>query len=363
MRISKMDLSNETLKYKADFGRVKEMWKHYWAKEVLKRPLVLGSIQKNDIPPFYRYYDAVHDHEKYLENIDAVLENTEYLGELLPFFPPDLGPDQFAAFLGAELKFSEASKTTNWVEPVIDNWETALPLKLNSENPTWKNILALAGKMAEHAKGKYLVGVCDLHSNADTLSALRSPQNLCMDFYDCPELIEKAMQDVRRLYQPVYNALYEAGGLNHKTGSIGWIPFWAEGRFASIQCDFMCMISPEICRKYVIPALEEEAAFLDHCVLHFDGPGALPHLDDVLSIKKIDALQWVSGDGQAPMHEWTDVLLKVQKAGKGLQIYGVNLEIIKTLSRILSPEGVVYCVNVKSREEFCGITDWLEKNI
>lgn len=87
------------------------------------------------------------------------------------------------------------------------------------------------------------------------------------------------------------------------------------------------MVSPEICREYIIPALEEEASFLDHCVLHLDGPDALPHLDDVLAIKGIDVLQWVPGAGQPPVWKWTDVLLKAQKAGKGLQIYDVNLDI------------------------------------
>jgi hypothetical protein len=79
------------------------------------------------------------------------------------------------------------------------------------------------------------------------------------------------------------------------------------------------MVSPEISRKYIIPALEEEAAFLDHCVYHLDGPGTMPHLDDILAVKDIDVIQWVSGAGQPPMHTWLDVLTRCQKAGKGLQ--------------------------------------------
>ncbi|MDD3176021.1 MAG: trimethylamine corrinoid protein 2, partial [Candidatus Nanoarchaeia archaeon] len=102
--------------------------------------------------------------------------------------------------------------------------------------------------------------------------------------------------------------------------------------------------------------------FLDHCVFHLDGPGALRHLDDILAIKDIDVLQWVPGAGQPPVYEWLDVLKKAQKAGKGLQIYGVNLDIIKRISRELSPEGIVYCLDAKSRKEVEETTDWLEKN-
>ena len=357
-------MDNMELKYKADFERAKEMWRHYWAGELLKRPLVVAPVTKKAPKrKYYRYHASVNkDFKTMFEHIENTLENTEYIGEAIPYFSPDLGPDQFAAFLGAELKFSEASKETNWVEAIVEDWSKVLPLRLDEKNHSWQTILEVARRLSEHAKGKYLVGVCDFHSNADTLSALRNPQFLCTDFYDCPELVEKAMLDVRKLYQSVYEKLYQASGMNAETGSIGWLPLWSEGKFACVQCDFMCMVSPEICRKYIIPALEEEAAFLDHCVLHFDGPGALPHLDDVLAIKKIDVLQWTPGAGQPYMYEWTDVLLKAQKAGKGLQIYGVNLDIIRNLSKILNPEGIVYCPDVKTADEAYEIIEWLEKN-
>lgn len=355
------------LKYKPDFAEAKEMWNHYWAKDVLKRPLVIATAPKAGAKgpdkKYYRYYTAVNrDYATRFECIDGILESTEYLAEAIPFFGPDLGPDQFASFLGAEFKFSESSKETNWVDPVVENWEDVLPLTLDTGNHNFRQLQEVASKMAEHAKGRYLVGVCDFHSNGDTLSALRSPEKLCMDFYDCPELVMEAMKNVRGMYRTVYNTIYSASGMSNATGSIGWIPFWTEGKFASVQCDFMCMVSPEICREYILPALEEEAAFLDHSVFHLDGPGALRHLDDILAIKDIDVLQWVPGAGQPPVFEWLEVLKKAQKAGKGLQIYGVNLEIIKRLHRELNPAGIVYCLDAKGQEEVKETTDWLEKN-
>ena len=355
------------LTYKPDFDRAKEMWMHYWEGSVLKRPLVVATRAKDNCPKeedewVKYYYPATGRYQKQLDVIDRIMENTDFFAEAIPYFVPDMGPDQFAAFLGAELQFSPQSKNTNWVKPIVADWNQALPLSISADNPIWQRILEFAQKLANHARGRFLVGVCDLHSNIDALSALREAQNLCMDFYDCPELVDRAIKDVRKLYQPVYNALYKASGMNHETGSIGWAPFWCEGRFATIQSDFLCMVSPEISRKYIIPALEEEAGFLDHCVMHFDGPGALPHLDDLLAIKNIDVIQWVSGDGQEPMHTWVDVLKRCQKAGKGLHIYGVDIDNIKSLSKILSPEGLVYDIKVKTRQEVDEITTWLEKN-
>jgi 5-methyltetrahydrofolate--homocysteine methyltransferase len=58
------------------------------------------------------------------------------------------------------------------------------------------------------------------------------------------------------------------------------------------------MISPEMCRRFVVPALEYEASCLKHNIYHYDGIGALTHLDDILAIQSIDGIQWVPGAGQ-----------------------------------------------------------------
>jgi hypothetical protein len=285
------------LKYKPDFSEARTAWNYYWAGEKWKRPLVVPEpIPRNPLlnlesPWEKRYFNAVNGNYRLaLDIIEEWIQNHIYPAEAIPGFGPDHGPDQFAACLGAKLCFAPGSTSTNWIEPYVDDWHKFLPLKLDETSPIWQSLLKYTRLLAEHARGKYLVRICDLHSNADALSAIRGPDRLCLDFYDCPELVERAMRDVRRLYQPIYNRLYAAAGYDHTIGASGWAPFWCEGKFATIQCDFICLVGPEISRRYILPALEEEAEFLDHCVYHFDGPGALPHLNDILSIKKIKSM-------------------------------------------------------------------------
>ncbi len=354
------------LRYKTGFEEAKKAWSFFWAGEILKRPLVAATVAKEEGRPHPgkdQYHDAVHGRwDEHLKVVDEWLENTHFLAEAIPYFAPDFGPDQYAAFLGGEFRNLETSSNTNWVAPIVEDWESFLPIELDLANPWLERIQAYSRKMAAHARGRYLTGVCDLHSNADALLALRGAERLCMDFLDAPELVERAMLDVRKTYSAIYDLLYEAGGMNSDTGSIGWTPFWCEGKFATIQCDFICMVNPEASRRYIIPAIEEEAAFLDRCVYHLDGPGALPHLDDILGIKDIDVVQWVSGAGQPPMHEWLDVLKKCQAAGKGLHIYGVNPEQIKALHRELDPRKVLYCVHPATVHEAEDLLHWLERH-
>jgi hypothetical protein len=359
--------SGGALRYKPGFAETKTRWNAYWEGEILDRPPVWAAVAKPGAQPFSlsdRYWHAVHrDFDHMLHQVDLWLEGTEFLGESLPMFGPDFGPDQFAAFFGTGFEFSTDSPDTDWVKPIVDDWDAALPLTIDRTDSTWTGLLEYSRLLARHSDGRYLVSVGDLHSNMDTLLALRGSERLCMDFYDSPAQIDEAMRQVRRCYQPVYDALYAAGGMGGERGSAGWAPFWSEGKFATIQCDFLALLSPELSRRYVIPALEEEAFFLDHCVYHLDGPGCLPHLDDILGIKDIDAIQWVPGAGKPPMHEWLDVLRKCQAAGKGLQMYDIHdLDTVKKISGELEPEGLVYVVDVATVGEAARIIEWLEKN-
>ena len=120
---------------KPDFERAKSAWRHFWNDDVERRPLVLAEVRSGEAPKVNwrtnRYFYAVTgQHQAYLDQIDRHLETTAYLGENIPAFSPDYGPDQFAAFLGAQLEFSEDSRQTNWVKPIVADWESFLPITL-----------------------------------------------------------------------------------------------------------------------------------------------------------------------------------------------------------------------------------------
>ena len=110
-----------------------------------------------------------------------------------------------------------------------------------------------------------------------------------------------------------------------------------------------------------MPALEEESSYLDHCCYHLDGPDALVHLDDILSIKGIDAIQWIPGEGNPPQVEWLDLLKKIQNAGKGLHILA-SPEEVKVFHKALRPEGVIYDIQASSKQEAEDLLKWLKKN-
>jgi hypothetical protein len=101
------------LAYKKDFDRVTAAWNAYWEGDIVGRPPVWAVVNKPGAAPpdlSGRYFHAVHrNYEHMLQQVDLWLEGTEFLGEALPLVGPDLGPDQFAAFLGSAFEFSPDS--------------------------------------------------------------------------------------------------------------------------------------------------------------------------------------------------------------------------------------------------------------
>ena len=353
------------LETKPDFDEARTAWNHFWNGEVYKRPLVLCTCRTGPAVDIRgeRYQLAnAGEYQRQLDLIDRYLEGAVFLGEAMPAFHIDHGPDQYAAFLGATLKFADGSDNTNWVDPIVDDWETFLPLSLDPANPTYQSVLTFAREMAEHGNGRYLVSPIDAHSHADTLSALRGPQQFAMDLLLHPEQVERAMREARALFPVIYDAIHEAGNMGGPHGCCQLI--WSEGKCGIIQCDFIIMISPEHFRHFILPAIEEEAAYLDHTIFHLDGPGAFRHLDDLLAIEDLDVIQLVPGAGATPAHEWVELLKRCLAAGKGVQVYGDGLDLdrIKVLHRELGPKGVIYCPSVGSRDDAEAIMDWLEKN-
>lgn len=248
----------------------------------------------------------------------------------------------------------------SWAVPFVNNWEKVLPFSLQGNNCVWNEILNFLKHFASASEGKFFVSMLDLHSNMDSLAAIRGIDKLCIDLIEQPKVIEKAVRSIRSLYFPVYEGIYEAGNMARR-GTIGWAPFYSFGKFATIQCDSICMISPDMARRYVIPAIEEEASYLDHSVYHLDGPGALVHLEDILAILKIDVVQWVPGAGQPSMVEWIDLLKRIQKAGKGLQV-NCSTEEVKIFRKELRPKGVLYVVEASSEREAQKIISWLKSD-
>jgi len=272
------------LSLKPDLEDTARRWEAFWQGELIDRPVVWATapVEKYPFQPYSGYRDrAEGDLDRIIEKALHNAAGTIYGGESVPQFYPSIACDEITAFCGGTLCWSdESAGDTTWSIPFVEKWEDALPLRIQENNPHWLRMQRFYRKAEARMAGHVLVLMIDLHTNMDILMAARGSQPLCVDLLERPEVIDRAMQDARAIFPQVWYTLSALGKMDEH--GYAYNAYSMEG-CATLQCDFSCMMSPEMFRRWVLPALEEEAAIVKHAIYHWDGPRALIHPASAMS--------------------------------------------------------------------------------
>jgi hypothetical protein len=279
------------------------------------------------------------------------IARTYYAGMAHPGFWYNLGPSIASAYLGCPLVFSG---DTSWQEPIVRDWDEFMSRldglvsfpgdRIRFTDPQgqrwWQATLDVTRLAAERAQQGYMVGLTDLGDCFDIMSHLRRPGPLCTDLVDSPDVLVTLRDWLTRLWFRLHDEL-TAIIRRHQEGSSSCIGLWSPGTSYPLQCDFSCMVSPRMYEEYILPEVVAFARGLDHTIYHLDGVDAIKHLDLILSVPEIDAIQWVPGEGRPTAVHWIPMLEKIQRAGKGLFVFAEGIEEVRTLARSLRPEGLL----------------------
>ena len=350
--------------FKPDFDEAARRWQAYYAGEIIDRPVVCvtAPARGKSMPAPITY------HEKVFGDLDAVVErglerarSTFWGGEAMPSFYPSFGPDEIAVFCGADLHWSSDSPDTNWSLPLVEDWDQALPLCLRTENRLFQRQVELYRRAAARYAGQILLVMPDLHTNMDLLSAIRGPQRLCLDLIERPDQIDRAMTDARAVFRELWATLSQAGRMNEHGYCLESHALYSPDGSATLQCDFSIMIRPAMFRRWVLPALEEEAVLAHHVVYHWDGPGALVHMPDLLASPGLQTLSFVPGAGHGEPADHIELLQKLQAGGKAVHVWGTPEE-CKRMHLGLRPEKVFYCTWANSQDEAEDLLAWFTRH-
>jgi len=270
------------------------------------------------------------------ERMAAQLANREYLADALPVAWPNMGPEIYSAWCGCGYFFGE---TTAWSRPCIDDWERDAGCAVFcADHPLFIKTLEFTKLLLEYGRGNFIVGLTDFHSGGDHLAALRDPERLALDLIDRPDEVKAKLKSSQQEYFAVYDVFYN---MLHKAGMpiTSWTALVHDGKFYIPSNDFSCMISREMFEEFFLPGIAEECRFYERSIYHLDGPGALRHLDSILQINELDAVQWVPGAGNEGYARWVWVYQKIQRAGKALELR-ITLDELPLVFETLEPEGV-----------------------
>lgn len=345
--------------YNDHWDDLKKRMMGYWDREAMDR--VCASIMVKN--PTYQDFGE-HNFYFDVEEADKVwrgrFENHHYFGESLPCLFPYFGTAGIAEYTGCK---PERTPRTTWFKPwMADDDEPDASLITYKCPEAFRQQKDAIATLIDLSKGDYLVSVTDNCGILDALAAIRGTDNLMMDMLTDPEFVEEGIRNLLPIYKQTQEELFDLVNENNDGSVLSWMHLWAPKRLAQMQCDLSVMISPEMFDRFVMPELEELCDFLDYPVYHFDGQEQIRHLDSMLSIKKLRAIQWTPVAGQPPTKAFIPVLQKIQKAGKNLVLMLPKTDVVPVLDS-LNCRGVQMLVyGVETDDEARDLLKLIEKH-
>ncbi len=304
---------------------VKKNYSRFWDK-TLDRPLIpviLYGKEPNRPKPNIPLLTQANCHDlsvpakDIIDRIDYELSKFTYLGDSFPYFNMDcFGPGVVAAFLGAKLDNSSGRVWfyPNEIIPIKD-----LHFEFDGENVWFNRIIEIYEAGMKYWQGKVIMGMPDLGGILDILAIFRTSENLLIDFYDEPDEVKRLTMEIHNLWLQYYNKFNEVlQPVN--PGYTDWSIIYSDKPSYIPQSDISYMISTDMFDNFARPQLELLSKTLPRTIYHMDGIGQLNHIDSILSIEELDAVQWVPGAGKPKQDKWPEVLKKILASAKNTQL-------------------------------------------
>ncbi len=309
-------------------GIIINMWEHFQD----------GVKPHADIPAPKPYKDLNQrwfDPEWRADYLDWYVAHSSLMADMLPVANTQLGPGSLAAILGGVF---EGGEDTIWIHP---NPDYSDDIRFDPQHPNWLLHKALLKACKQKAQGHYYVGMPDLMEGLDVLAALKGTDRVLLDTVMQPEVLEKQMQQINDIYFQVFDELYD---IIREGDEMAFCYFssWAPGKMSKLQSDISTMISVDDYRRFVQPFIREQCQKIDYTLYHLDGVGAMHHLDALLEIDELNAIQWTPGVGepQGGSPKWYDLYKKILSHGKSIMACWVTLDELRPLLDNIGGDGV-----------------------
>ena len=353
---------------KGDWGEVKKRWEAWWAFEMHDRPLVCVTAPKKnpELPPELEGFEYEEkDFARKWTDIDYLTQKrlfefyqTHYGGESVPVL-------SYGASVGHALTFG--------CEPIFARdtiWAKPLPVKEGAKYPElhfdensywWRKYQETVEKTAQSSGQRYFCSAKLGNQAGDNLSLCRGNENLLYDLAENPEWVRQSVKYVSDVLIGQFEALYKLTALTGLEGYVNTLACWSPGKTNEFDTDFSCMISPQDFKEIFLPPLIETMHTTEHRIYHLDGIMAMRnHLDTLLSVDELHAIQWVPGDGHWEPMQWVPLLKKIQAKKKSVWCAAPAGAVVPLIKE-LRGEGLCICTGAASEDEADRLIEDVEK--
>ena len=336
-----------TNRYKDNWDEAYARLMAWWAGDGLDRPIVVTSHRRPGAPKFQPTRDpgspeARDLNEEYrLEANRYYLENRWFPAESAPYagtqYASALG--MLAAMVGARISYTPDTGTA-WIQEEADVYDRPLA-EFDPACPPYAFALRMLQRNHEAFGYDAILSTNDMLDPLTTLSMMRGAAGLCIDLLERPEAVTRWCDRAGELFVKIVTGLRQARAALGRSEHFNWTQHWAPGHVEALQCDFSAMLSPAMFRRFVLPEIERQAAIYDYALWHLDGEQEIVHLDDICSVPRIRAIQWVDGRKLGPLN-YIDLFRKVRRLGRPLTLSVRSADEAVEVARRVGKDGLSF---------------------
>lgn len=277
-------------------------------------------------------------------NVRYKMAHRVWPADILPAAWPHVGTLPLATYLGAR---PEYAPNNVWYSPCMSDLHNHPPLRFDPDHPECRQLERIVRETVRAADGNYFVGMPALLGGIDILAELRGTAETLMDMVDDPGAVHRRLDEIQSAYEQAFERMHRIIALPDGSMCFGYFMLWGRGKVGLCQCDTAAMFSPQMFDEFVMPYLRRQCAFLDRSMFHIDGAQSLVHLDLLLTIDGLDAIEFTpdpkSPGGGDP--SWYPLYRRILDAGKSVWVANLVQSQVLPLFDAIGGRGVYASVN------------------
>lgn len=268
-----------------------------WRKrEPVERPMI-GLSWEPDVPPLPDMLAQVElgkevspdqiQPEMFLDWIESCYQqDCQLQSDVIQTFAPAFGVPWVEAIAGCPVVAHPGSL---WAEPCLDSYANRPRICLDLDNPWLRKLIELTRVLVEFADGRFPVTLPLTRGPLDTLSAMRGPERMGLDFYDNRDEVLEILDELTDLWIGFCEAV------------LPWIPpfhggyctrmkMWAPGHAVTPQNDISSIVSASMYEEFALPCDRRIVSRFPYHSFHLHDT-EYHQIDGLLKLKELTAIQ------------------------------------------------------------------------
>ncbi len=276
--------------------------------------------------------------------------------DVIPRFTPAFGIPWVEAIAGCPVRAATGSL---WAEPWPFDYRNRTEIKLAPDNPWLRKLIEFTQALVEHADGRFPVAVPQMRGPLDTLAAMLTPQQMCMDLIDRPQEVDRVLAELTDLWIGVGQAVLDVIPPFHG-GYSARMYTWAPGPAITLQNDISTLVSSPLYNEHVRPCDEKIVRSFPYTEFHMHA-SEYHQVDNVLKLEGLTSVEFTLEHtlGGPPLDEMIPLAKRIL-AKKPLLLAALDIDTAQRCIRELPAQGLCMTVAMNDSEIPSTFDDWLK---